>query len=84
MHTYGVPWTQSLPIHPLVNTISLRHSKSFVSYLHKKIQEQFSCSLSIVTVWNIDLKRYEQNIDWRRVWNNISLTSSSLTKILSY
>ena len=33
--------------------------------------------MGIETVWNIDLKHYNQDINWKKVWNNIRFTSSN-------
>ena len=72
----GVPWEKKLPIHPLVNYITTKpKGEGFVSYMYRKFQEVTCPSMGVTKVWNVDLKTWQEPINWKRVWENVSLIS---------
>lgn len=78
MKTYGVPWGQPLPTHPLFLLFEKKSSRGLVSNIYKMLQEAAHTSMGITTVWNVDLSYYQLQINWKRVWDNISIASRNL------
>ena len=63
--------------HSLIKFLQLPRQEGVVSCLYKKLQQTKKVPMGIETVWNIDLKHYNQDINWKKVWNNIRFTSSN-------
>lgn len=51
MTAYGVPWMDSLPIHPSEVTVTTKNPKGFVSYTCGGLQKASSTYMGIITIW---------------------------------
>ena len=74
MRTYGVPWNDNLPKHPVAEMVTSNITKGFVSHVYGELQKATNTFMGITTIWNVELRDHGQ-VDWRRVWNNIAITS---------
>ena len=72
----GVPCRNALPVHPLFKCIiNIPKCEGLVSHVYKKLRESSRSPMGVPTVWNVDLKNWQQPVYWKRVWENVSLSS---------
>ena len=76
IQAHGVPWRNALPAHPLFKCITnIPKCEGFVSHVYKKLRESTCPPMGVPTVWNVDLKNWQQPVNWKRVWESVSLSS---------
>ena len=86
IRAHDVPWRNPLPVHPLYEYITkIPKSEGFVSYMYKKLRESTCPPMGVSRVWNVDLKNWQRPANWKRIWENISLSSRNYNhQMLNY
>ncbi len=77
MKAYGVPWGESLPMHPIIAWFDLSSSSHFTSWMYRKALEATKKRLAIQRTWERDCQQEEGVTDWERVWQNIFTSSKN-------
>lgn len=73
LKAYGVPWNSPLPSHPMLQWIAPLLGRSSVSVIYSKLLEHSAKALPI------ELGSLDIDLDWERIWGNLSMTSKNLT-----
>ncbi len=77
MKAYGVPWGESLPMHPIIAWFDLSTSSHFPSWMYRKALEATTKRLAIQRTWERDCQQEDGVTDWERVWQNIFTSSKN-------
>jgi len=75
---YGVPWNSPLPSHPMLQWIAPLLGRPSVSLIYSALIQHRAKTLPIESIWNRELGSLNVNLDWERIWYNLSLTSKNL------
>lgn len=78
LKAYGVPWNSPLPSHPMLQWIAPLLGRSSVSIIYSKLLEHSAKTLPIESIWNRELGSLDIDLDWERIWGNLSRTSKNL------
>lgn len=72
LKAYGVPWQESLPIHPIRKWFTMQPKASgMVSRIYQFLVIPSRLALPIERVWERDYPDLNTDLDWHDVWSNI-------------